>query len=81
MGNYSGTTRCGYCGERGHNRAGCQHLKRRVERERVENPDSWLVRSEDEKARKQLLQFFEAWGPTDEATLSGRRQLSALLFA
>jgi len=36
---------------------------------------------EDEKARKQLLQFFEAWGPTDEATLSGRRQLSSLLFA
>ena len=36
---------------------------------------------EDEKARKQLLQFFEAWGPMDEATLSGRRQLSSLLFA
>jgi putative thioredoxin len=36
---------------------------------------------EDDKARKQLLQFFEAWGPTDEATLAGRRQLSSLLFA
>ena len=36
---------------------------------------------EDEKARKQLVQFFEAWGPTDEATLSGRRRLSSLLFA
>ena len=36
---------------------------------------------EDEKARKQLLQFFEAWGPVDEATLSGRRRLSSLLFA
>jgi putative thioredoxin len=36
---------------------------------------------EQEKARKQLLQFFEAWGPTDEATLAGRRQLSSLLFA
>ena len=36
---------------------------------------------EEEKARKQLLQFFEAWGPTDEATLAGRRQLSSLLFA
>ena len=36
---------------------------------------------EDEKARKQLLQFFEAWGPMDEATLSGRRRLSSLLFA
>ncbi len=35
----------------------------------------------DEKARKQLVQFFEAWGPTDEATLSGRRRLSSLLFA
>jgi len=36
---------------------------------------------EDEKARKQLLQFFEAWGPMDDATRSGRRQLSSLLFA
>ena len=34
----------------------------------------------DEKARKQLVQFFEAWGPTDEATLSGRRRLSSILF-
>lgn len=36
---------------------------------------------EEEKARKQLLQFFEAWGPMDEATRAGRRQLSSLLFA
>jgi putative thioredoxin len=36
---------------------------------------------EDEKARKQLLQFFEAWGPADEATLAGRRKLSSVLFA
>lgn len=36
---------------------------------------------QDEKARKQLLQFFEAWGPMDEATLSGRRRLSSMLFA
>ena len=35
----------------------------------------------DEKARKQLVQFFEAWGPSDEATVSGRRRLSSLLFA
>jgi putative thioredoxin len=35
----------------------------------------------DEKARKQLVQFFEAWGPTDEATLSGRRRLSSMLFS
>ena len=36
---------------------------------------------EEEKARKQLLQFFEAWGPMDEATLAGRRRLSSMLFA
>ncbi len=36
---------------------------------------------EEEKARIQLLQFFEAWGPADEATLSGRRRLSSLLFS
>lgn len=36
---------------------------------------------EDEKARKQLLQFFEAWGPTDPATLYGRRRLSSMLFS
>jgi putative thioredoxin len=36
---------------------------------------------EDEKARKQLVQFFEAWGPMDPATLSARRRLSSLLFS
>jgi putative thioredoxin len=35
----------------------------------------------DDAARKQLLQFFEAWGPKDDATLAGRRKLSSLLFA
>ncbi len=35
----------------------------------------------DDGARKQLLQFFEAWGLTDDATLSARRKLSALLFS
>ena len=35
----------------------------------------------DEKARKQLLQFFDAWGPMDAATLQARRKLSALLFS
>jgi putative thioredoxin len=34
----------------------------------------------DEAARKQLLQFFEAWGPMDPATVAARRKLSALLF-
>jgi len=36
---------------------------------------------DEERARKQLLQFFEAWGPADEATLAGRRKLSSMLFA
>ncbi len=36
---------------------------------------------EDEKARKQLLQFFEAWGHQDPATQSGRRKLSSMLFS
>ncbi len=35
----------------------------------------------DDGARKQLLQFFEAWGNTDPATLGARRKLSSLLFA
>ena len=35
----------------------------------------------DEAARKQLLQLFEAFGPTDEVTVAGRRRLSAILFA
>ena len=35
----------------------------------------------DDGARAQLLTFFEAWGPTDAATLSARRKLSALLFS
>ena len=35
----------------------------------------------DDAARKQLVQFFEAWGPTDEATVGGRKRLSSILFA
>jgi putative thioredoxin len=35
----------------------------------------------DDGARKQLVQFFDAWGPTDEATLEGRKRLSSILFA
>lgn len=35
----------------------------------------------DEAARKQLVRFFEAWGPKDELTLAGRRKLSSVLFA
>ena len=35
----------------------------------------------DDAARKQLVSYFEAWGPKDEATLAGRRKLSAVLFS
>ncbi|WP_439500241.1 thioredoxin [Bosea sp. (in: a-proteobacteria)] len=35
----------------------------------------------DDGARKQLLQFFEAWGPMDEHSIAGRRKLSTLLFS
>ncbi|MGB8314347.1 MAG: thioredoxin [Aestuariivirga sp.] len=35
----------------------------------------------EDAARKQLVQFFEAWGPKDEATLQGRRKLSSILFS
>ena len=35
----------------------------------------------DEAARKQLLQFFEGWGPMDPDTIAGRRKLSTVLFA
>ncbi|MCP3056555.1 thioredoxin [Aurantimonas marianensis] len=34
----------------------------------------------DDAARKKLLEFFEAWGPTDPATKDARRKLSSLLF-
>jgi len=32
-------------------------------------------------AKARLLEFFEAWGPGDPATVKGRRQLSAILFS
>lgn len=35
----------------------------------------------DDGARKQLVQFFEAWGPTDDATVEGRKRLSTILFS
>ena len=35
----------------------------------------------DEAARKQLVKFFEAWGPKDKFTLAGRRKLSSVLFS
>jgi putative thioredoxin len=35
----------------------------------------------DDGARKQLVQLFDAWGPTDEATVEGRKRLSSVLFS
>ncbi len=35
----------------------------------------------EDAARKQLVKFFEAWGPKDEWTLVGRRKLSSVLFS
>ncbi|HXY89383.1 MAG TPA: thioredoxin [Xanthobacteraceae bacterium] len=57
---------------RGNRRAALDHLIEIVKRDRKWNDDG---------ARKQLLQFFEAWGVNDEATIDGRRRLSSLLFA
>ena len=48
------------------------HLMEIVRRDRKWNDDG---------ARKQLVQFFDAWGPTDEATVNGRKRLSSILFA
>ena len=49
-----------------------EHLLSIVRRDRKWNDDG---------ARKQLVQFFDAWGPTDEATVDGRKRLSSILFA
>ncbi|MFN4353958.1 thioredoxin [Parvibaculum sp.] len=35
----------------------------------------------EQAARKQLVEFFDAYGPKDEITLSGRRRLSSILFS
>lgn len=35
----------------------------------------------EDAARKQLVKFFDAFGPTDPLTVSARRRLSSLLFA
>lgn len=36
---------------------------------------------EEDKARTQLLKYFEAWGFADPASVTGRRKLSTLLFS
>ena len=49
-----------------------EHLLAIVKRDRKWNEDG---------ARKQLVQFFEAWGATDPATVEGRKRLSSILFS
>jgi putative thioredoxin len=36
---------------------------------------------DDDGARKKLVQFFEAWGADDAATVEGRKRLSIILFS
>ncbi|HEY8383945.1 MAG TPA: thioredoxin [Microvirga sp.] len=57
---------------RGQREEAVDHLLEIVRRDRTWNEDG---------ARKQLVQLFEAWGPTDETTVAGRRRLSSILFA
>jgi putative thioredoxin len=57
---------------RGRREEAANHLLEIVRRDRNWNDDG---------ARKQLVQFFEAWGPMDPMTLAGRRRLSSLLFS
>jgi putative thioredoxin len=57
---------------KGSREAAVDHLMEIVKRDRKWNEDG---------ARKQLVQFFDAWGPTDEATIAGRKRLSSILFA
>ena len=56
----------------GKREAACEELLEIIGRNRAWN---------DEAARRQLVKFFEAWGPGDPVTQSARRRLSALLFS
>lgn len=57
---------------RGMKQEAVEHLLELVRRDRNWN---------EEAARKQLVQFFEAWGFKDPAAIEGRRRLSSLLFS
>jgi putative thioredoxin len=57
---------------RGKRREAMDHLFEIVRKDRAWNEDA---------ARKQLVEFFDAWGPKDPLTLEGRQRLSSLLFA
>jgi putative thioredoxin len=57
---------------KGNREAALDHLLEIIRRDRKWNDDA---------ARKQLVQLFEAWGLTDPLTIEGRRRLSSILFA
>jgi putative thioredoxin len=57
---------------KGERQQALDHLMEIVRRDRKWNDDA---------ARKQLVQLFEAWGPTDDLTVAGRKRLSSILFA
>ena len=57
---------------RGKKMEAVEHLLELVRRDRNWN---------DQAARKQLVQLFEAWGFKDAAAVEGRRRLSSLLFS
>ena len=59
-------------GGAGRSQEALDHLFELMKREREWN---------DGAAQKQLLTFFEVWGPKDPATIAGRRRLSLLLFS
>jgi putative thioredoxin len=60
------------CAARGEKETAVEHLLDLVRRDRNWN---------EQAARKQLVQLFDAWGPKDPATIEGRRRLSSLLFS
>jgi putative thioredoxin len=57
---------------RGSNEEALDHLLTIMRKDRKWN---------DEAARKQLVQLFDAWGPKDPLTVDGRRRLSSILFS
>jgi len=57
---------------RGRNAEALEHLLDLVRRDRNWN---------EQAARKQLVQLFDAWGPKDALTIEGRRRLSSILFS
>lgn len=56
----------------GDRQAAAEHLLYIMKRDRA---------FEDDGARRELLQFFDVWGPKDPATMSARRKLSSILFS